>query len=343
MRGLLLVWLLFLSVPALATPEAEKVVSTEAFEVRLGSSLMPLLATKFQPRLESVRADLLRDKGYLVGGLRFVADPQLAPGEYKILARGNPLGSGTLEPDRLLVLASEANLAQLPGPLTQDPTYGLAAKWVSRGDQSKAESLGGIVLEDASVWSMQMTELLRQHAAEFYTPEHLKAGLAELKGTEPVLADRVAGQAEKMLAVVRNLLDEGVPVRDLGTIAEVVVNSPRLGQDADSLSEGARLQLAGSLVKDVRGQDGQVAGFEVGPRLEKAILAGTQAEVAVAIQSAVAGCQREGLTPVVLTSPAARLKLHRLTRQQAPSLVVLSRQELQASARWKSLGVVELK
>lgn len=359
MGRFLLFWLL-VTAPALASPEAEKVVATPIFEVHLGTALAPMVDSKFLPRVKFVRDELLVEKGFLLGGLRFVPDSTLAPGEYRILAGGNSLGQGTIEPDRIMVVSSEKNLAHFAGNLTQEPTYGVSAKWVPVAERSKAEALGCIVFEDVSVWGTQMSQLARRYAAEFYTPDHLKAGLAELKLSEPALADRVGSQPEvsqRMLGVVRNLLDEGVPVRDLATIAEVVVNSPRLRQDADSLSEGARLRLAGAIFKEVS-VEGQVSGLQAGPRLDKALSGlgrygaqglvisenpAVQSEIMSVVKTAVASFGEKGLTPVLVTSSEARLILRRLTRKDFHSLVVLSRRELSSSFPFQSLGTVELK
>ena len=351
----ILLTLALLSLPVAAErPEVEKILHQPVFEVRLGSALP---ADTLTSRLFSIRRHLVGELGWIVPGTRFTADATLAPGEYQILRDGQPLGKARLEPAQVLAIGPESKLEGLAGSLTHDPTYNMPGKWAPAADKASLEKSGLMVFEPASVWATQMTELLRESASEYYTADQLQAGLAVLQSEQPALVNRFhtdPAAFARLLAVSRNLLKERVSVRDLAAIGEVALQP---GKDPDSLSEAARQKLAGAILADVS-TDRVLQTVEVGPKLDAAICKlgsyGPQglilsedpvlkSEVLPAMKRAVGTMQDKGLMPVLVTSPAARLILRRVTAQDYPNSVILSRDELLPYYKAESVGTIEIK
>lgn len=351
--------MLSLSLPALAErPEIEKLTSTQTFETRLGSTLTPLTEKGFSPRLTSIRRYLAQELGWVLPGTTFTENASLAPNEYQIYFQGQLVGSAKVEAGKVLAVGPESKLTQLDGPHAKDPTYGMPGVWVPAADKEKAEKLGFMVFDPVSVWATQLTELARVHAAEQYTADHLKAALAIWQSGQPALVNRFSSDPvafERLLKVMRNLLVERVCVRDLGSIAEVVLRSPQL--DVDSLSEAARAELAGSILGELA-TDQTLQAAQVGPKLDASIRKlgshtaqgliiaespDIQQQILPAVKSAVESMADKGLMPVLVTTPEARLTLRRLTLKDYPNLVVLANTELTPYYTFESAGVVELK
>ncbi|MBT9588447.1 FHIPEP family type III secretion protein [bacterium] len=338
--------LLSLTAPLVAgaSPEIDKVVASPVFEVRLGSDLAPLAAAEsFTNRTTSIRRNLMLEIGWMLPGGRFLPAPALGPDEYKILSGGVTIGEYKLEANRLLAMGQEAKLANLPGPFVHDPTYGMPAKWIPVADKDKVEQMGFLIFDPVSVWATHMTELCRTRCVELYTADHLQAGFATLRKTQPVLVERVNGEPvlrDKLLAVIRNLLAEGVPVRDLETLSELVLASPQ--STAESISEAARIELAGSVLKDLV-SDGKMSVTAVGPKLEAAVLSNTSPDlILTAVKKVDTDMRDSGLQPILVTSSGARLVLRRLIQKDFPGLVVLSFEELLPYYSVTSVGTAEL-
>ena len=68
--------------------------------------------------------------------------------------------------------------------------------------------------------------------------------------------------------VLRNLLRERLPVRDLPIILEVLANNARLTRDPDVLSEAVRQSLARTITNMNRHDDGKLHVFTLAPALE---------------------------------------------------------------------------
>lgn len=351
--------LLVLSGPVLAErPEVEKLVSNQLFETRLGSALTPLSEQGFSPRLTSVRRYLAEELGWVVPGTVFTATASLAPDEYQIFFQGQLMGGGKVEPGQVLAIGPESKLTQLSGTLSQDPTYGMPGKWVPAADKEKVEKMGFMVFDPVSVWATHLTELARAHAFEYYTADHLKAALAIWQPDQPALVHRFNSDPaafQRLLSVMRNLLRERVCVRDLGSIGEVVLRGAH--PDADRLSEAARAELAGLMLADL-GSERTFQAVLVGPKLDAAIAKlgsysdkglavaespDIQAQILPAIKTALENMADKGLAPVMVTSPAARLILRRITLKDYPNLVVLARTELVPYYTCESAGTIELK
>lgn len=350
--------LVLLSWPALAErPEVEKILQQKTFEVRLGSSLD---AAQMTAKLNSIRRYMVGELGWIVPGTQFVAAPGLAANQYQILLGGKSLAQAQVEPGQILAVGPEDKLKTWPGNLTVEPTYRMPGKWLPEASRAELEKQGLMVFDATSVWATQMTELLRENAGEVYSADQLRAGLAVLQAEQPALVNRFhtdPAAFDRLLAVLRNLLKERVSVRDLGAIGEVVINSPRLRQDPDSLSEAARAVLSGAILADLA-NDREVQAVELGPRLDAAVVQlGSygpqgltvtdsplvQTEVLPAAQKTMLTMQERGLVPVLVTSPEARLIVRRLIVREYPNVVVLSRDELASYYTTKSIGVIESK
>lgn len=345
---------LSLATPALAAPtEVDKVVARPDIEVRLGSGLTPLIEKGFKVRVESIRKHLATELGLLLPGVRFTPDLALAANEYRILAQGTQWAQGMAMPNQVMILGSESQLATFPGTPTKDPAYGMPGKWVDMAHKSKAEEMGCMAFDAVSIWATDLTELGRVHARQLYNGDHLKASMAVLREAQPALVSRLDDEPayrQKLLGVLGNLLDEQVPVRDLETVAELVMASP--SSSVDSLTEAARVRLAGSILKELV-VDQEVSTSLVGPKLDAAI-AGlgqglgigdspvVQAQILPAISKEVQRLKEVRIQPVLVTSAAARPILRRLTHKEYPRMVILSRDELLPYYAYKTVGTVEI-
>jgi flagellar biosynthesis protein FlhA len=157
--------------------------------------------------------------------------------------------------------------------------------------------------------------------------------------------------------VLRNLLRERVPVRDLGTILEVLANSARVTRDPDVLAEAARQALSRTLSNQFRAPDNRLHVFTLSPQLEASLKAalgpadrglGFQIDARLA-QEIIArtGAQMETLAqsghqPIILCPRELRLAFRRLVERTLPNLTVLAFSEISMGTQVQAHGLVEL-
>jgi len=145
--------------------------------------------------------------------------------------------------------------------------------------------------------------------------------------------------------VLRGLLQEDVPIRDMRTIIETLAeHAPRLtalnphGPDAGELLALVRVALGRAITQQWFPGNGEMRVIGLDPGLERvlqqAMTSGVAFEPGLAdtllenTRAALAQQESAGDPPVLLTSPALRAPLARLLRHHCPQLGVLSHAEI---------------
>lgn len=296
---------------ALANPgPISKLLTTPAGEVRLAEDLQPLQA-EMGERLQSIRHYLVLESGFLTPALTFTVDKSFSPGHFEITLARRLAGKGDLRRDCVLVVGQERVLARFPGKQTTEPTYGLPAKWLSASEKAAASRTGALVFDPVAVWATVLTEGIRDHDQDLLTSEHLDLllGNAPPALSQRIVADTLQG---KLLQVCRNLLAEGVGLRDFEAICEALI----LGGSADQCTERARRALRASICRDLADEKRSISVYRMGPGADLQ-----------AVKAAVEWMHKKGKGPVLCTSEAARLRLWRLAAKDFPHVRVLSESE----------------
>jgi flagellar biosynthesis protein FlhA len=256
------------------------------------------------------------------------------------------------------VLAIGDNLEGLPGKVTREPVFGLAAKWVPVELQRQAEMAGATVVDRSSVITTHLAEVVRQNAADLLGREDVRLLVEMVRRTHPVVVEELTptlltlGEVQRVLHA---LLEEGVSIRDLVRIFEALSVRAKTSTDLDGLVEAARAALGSAISHPYVTPDERLHVFTLDPGFEQRLLEAVRpsdaglvlALDAGAIDALVHGCsglleeaERSGLSPVLVCSPQVRSALARLMRQVLPRLPVISYAEVSRTAQIESLGVV---
>ncbi len=333
----------------------------DPLEIELGYGLIPLAdpATgDLGQRVGLIRRQLALELGFIVPPIRIMDNMQLEPHVYAIRIRGVEVGRGELYLERFLAMAPTEQEADLDGIQTREPAFGLPAIWVAADQKERAELLGYTVVDPASVLATHLTEICRRHAHELLSRQEVQTLLDRVKQDHPAVVEELVpnllplGEVQKVL---QNLLREGISIRDLPAVLEVLADRARVTKDPDLLTEAARQALARYITRRYGLHEGRVPVITLDPALERAIadavehrdagavLALEPATARRALESlaaAVEGLVARGARPIVLCSPVIRLYFKRLTERALPRLVVLSYAELEPDVEIEAIGVV---
>jgi flagellar biosynthesis protein FlhA len=281
----------------------------------------------------------------------------LANAEYAIKVHGVEVARG--QAPRGKVLAIGENLDGLSGTDTRDPAFGGRAKWIPIGLSHEAAVAGVTVVDRSAVVTTHLAEIVREHAGELISRQDVKLLLDAVKAVNPVVLEEMAAAnltLGDVQAVLRGLLDEGIPVRDLVRIVESLIEQARGQQkDGDSLLEAARLALA-TTIGSFYEKDGTLPVIMFSPVLEQNLLGslrvgergqrtlGIPAGDAEAIVREVGGFLRDaeakGHNPVMLCATRLRPALRRLLRPSLPRLGVMGVGEVSTSVNIATMGSV---
>ncbi len=351
---------------ALRAPEdVASLLQVDPLELEIGYSLVPLVDVQqggnLLDRVTTIRRQVALDMGVVLPKIRIRDNLRLSPNTYVIKMRGEPIAQGDLMMNHLLAMPSSRTDQDVEGVSTQEPAFGLPAKWISPSQSDRAEMLGYTVVDPLSVLATHLTEAVKKHAPEILSRQDVKELLDNLRPHYPAVLEGLVPDlvsVSDIQAVLRNLLVERVPIRDLVTILETIASFSRDTRDADFLSERVRQALSRTLTNQYKSADGSLHVLTLSPQTDHLLqegLATTEvgglpqigpAEVQILLQrigKAMEVLARDGHHPTLLCSATVRLTLRRLTERALPNLAILSYNEVSPDVEVITGGVVDLK
>lgn len=334
--------------------ELEAMLPVDLLGLEVGLDLLGLVDASrggdLLRRIAALRKQIAVDLGVLVPPIQIRDDLQLRPGGYRITLCGVPLASAEVFVHRVLAIDPRGQaLDELPGPSVVEPTFGLPAKWLLPGDRRRAEAQGATVVEPAAVIATHLGELIRRHAAELLGRREVQE-LLDIAGRQhrTVIDELIPHHLAlgEFIKVLRNLLREGVAIRDMRTILEALADHAPAIKDPDDLTELVRQRLHRRLSRDHLSSDGTLRPLVIDPRAE-ALLRDPSPRAAPAIArlgDELAAHARE-LTiqeepPLVVVAPDLRRAVSRLAARHAPGLAVLSTREVDPALPFATRAVV---
>ena len=320
---------------------------TEAMQVNLdiGYGLVPLVDERrggpLMARITGVRRQLSKELGFVVPQCRVRDDINLGPYTYRIVVNGVCVGEDQVSPDEMLALDTGEAFGGLLGKTCKDPTFGLAATWVAKGDADAATGQGYLVVDPGTVMATHLNHLLGANAADLLGPDEVQALLDGLKDKAGQL---VAALTPAPLAlttltqVLKGLLAENIPLKEFRRIAGAIAVAAQRTQDADEIVEMIRPDLGALIIGklcgvreplrvmtlegQLEGLLGQAARADTGRR--HVIEPDLGRRIVEALQRAAQPLVAEAKPFALVVQPGIRVAIRKLVRTCMPDTPVLS-------------------
>jgi flagellar biosynthesis protein FlhA len=243
--------------------------------VRLITMVDPRKKSSLFERIGALRRKFAQEYGVLMPLVRLRDSITLAPDTYEIRLYDHVVAAGKLEPDKFLAMDPGVVQKPIEGQKAIEPVYGLPALWVTPANKEAAELAGYTVIDPESVLITHLSETLQRHAHELLTRDDVQKLVDRLRQTQPSLVGEVVGELVPMgllQRVMQNLLEDGIPVRDLTHILESLgENAPRT-KNARLLTEIARKSLARTITEKYKDALGHIDAITFEPSLEHHML-----------------------------------------------------------------------
>jgi flagellar biosynthesis protein FlhA len=333
----------------------------EPLELEIAYDLMDLVDASrggdLLDRVKALRRKIAMELGMVIPLVRTRDNLDLPAGHYAIKVHGVELGRGEAPPGAVLVIGDA--LESLPGVPTKEPVFGLDAVWVPTEFRSQAELLGATVVDRSSVITTHLAEVVRTNAGRLLSRQDVRLLLDGVKSTDPAVAEELTSaniSLGEVGRVLSDLLDEGVAIRDLVRIVEVISERGRSTKDPEALVEAVR-QALGPAISSAYAIDGRLPVLTFEPLVEHAMLESlrtgdsgsflaldpNQAEqLAMEVARVAQTAEQRGENPVLMCAATLRPAVRRLIRNIAPGLPVLSYSELSPQLQVETIGVVNL-
>lgn len=338
-------------------------LNLDPIEFEFGYALIPLVDAKqggdLLDRVVMIRRQLAIELGIVIPVVRIRDNIQLNPNEYRLKIKGDEVARGELLLDHYLAMTPDMN-DDIEGIDTNEPAFGLPAKWISEENKDIAELSGYTVVDPPSVISTHITEVIKRHAGELLGRQETKQLVDHLEENYPILVEEVTpdplsvGEIQKVLS---KLLRENISIRNLPVIFETLADFSKMTNDTELLGEYARQALSKQITRQFVQDDMSLNVITVSGKVEKMIAEGiqhtehgnylslnpeNQQTIIKTIHQEVEKLSLQEETPIVLCSPAIRMYLKQLMDRFLPQVVVLSYNELEPDVQVQSVGVVNI-
>jgi flagellar biosynthesis protein FlhA len=339
----------------------EPIVSVDPLGIEVGYALVTLVDEQqggtLLTRVRSIRRQIATETGLVVPPVHVADNLQLGPRTYAILVKGVEVARGELFVDRLLAINPGTVSTPLEGMSTREPAFGLPATWIPQDRRDAAIAAGYTVVDPTTAISTHLSEVIRSFLPELLTRQQTKELVDRVAQNSPKLVEELVPKAMgigDVQRVLRQLLRERVPVRDLTTILEAMADVATVSKDPDVLVESVRTALGRSVCRAYQADNGDLRVIALAPALEEALAAsltrtdrGAVLAVDPARAQALATRLAEVLTsddvaqPVLLCSPTLRPHLWRLFSRALPHVAVLSHSEVPPQVRVVAVATLD--
>lgn len=271
--------------PQHALPDDTKDVDWDDVEevdiigLEVGYRLIPLVdksqGGQLLGRIKGIRRKLSQDLGFLIPSVHIRDNLDLAPNVYRVLLMGVSVAEAEIEPDRDMAINPGQVFGNIEGIETIDPAFGLEAVWIEAGKKDQAQTLGYTVVDASTVVATHLNQILQSHSAELIGHEEVQKMLDRLANVSPKLAEELVPNTlnlSQLLTILQNLLHEGVPVRDMRSIAEALANTQVDSQDTAALTVEVRKALKRLIVHSIYGNAQDLPVITLDPSLEQLLL-----------------------------------------------------------------------
>ncbi|MFT6624930.1 MAG: flagellar biosynthesis protein FlhA [Cycloclasticus sp.] len=339
----------------------DDVAPVDMIGLEVGYRLIPLVdkaqGGELMSRIKGVRKKLSQELGFLIPAVHIRDNLDLAPNVYRLTLMGVNIGEVEIHPDREMAINPGQVFGDINGLVTKDPAFGLDAVWIEANQKDQAQTMGYTVVDPGTVVATHLSQIIQTHAYELLGHEEVQQMLDTLKKSAPKLVEDLVPDTLPLGSVVKvlqNLLQENIPVRDLRTVAETLIEHGRVSQDTGALTAAVRVSLGRSIVQKISGLDKELSVITLDPDLERLLQQSLQASengsaglepglaerMINALQESTQKLEMEGKSAVLLVSSFLRPWLARFVRHSITNLNVLSYNEIPEDRQVRVVGSV---
>ena len=328
----------------------EDVSQVDLISLEIGYGLIPLVNTEtggqLLSRVKGVRKKLSTELGFLIQPVRIRDNLDLEPNTYHLLVNGVLRGRGQSYSGKELAINPGHITSPIEGIATKEPAFGLDAVWIEPSQRDRARTLGYTVVDPPTAIATHLNSLLYGTASELLGHDEVQQILDKTAERSPKLVENLVPAKLSLATITRtlqNLLRDGVPIRDMRTILEVLNEEGGKTQDPDDLTALIRPKLGRMIVQSLVDISDDMPVMTLEPQLEQMLHNAVQQsqqsktltidpELAEALfksmRAEVQKIEDQGQPAILVVSPIIRPWLSNLVRPRIPDLTVLSYTEI---------------
>ena len=318
--------------------------------LELGYGLIPLVDGEdggtLLTRIKGIRKKISTELGFLVQPIRIRDNLELDPFSYQITVKGSVRGAGLVKIGKDLAINSGEASLDLGEPSVKEPAFGLEAYWIEPSMADMARTAGYTVVDTSTVIATHVNSILKSNANELLGHDEVQEIIDRVAEKSPKLIEELVPNklsATVIMQVLKNLLTETIPIRDLGTIFDALLTESARTQSADDLTEAIRPRISRQILQSLVNHSERLDVLTLDPSLEQMIgsalaKASEPGQIMLdptvlenmlsSISSAKEEIENQGKPAILITAPKIRPWLSRVVSMRMQNFTVLSYTEI---------------
>ncbi len=341
-------------------------LEVDTLRLTLGIGLRKLAELPDSALMENIRGirlTIAEQYGIIIPKVRILSNPytDFPPNGYEFFLKGVKIGGSKVEVDKFLVLNSTNEpITDIDGIPTKDPAFNGDALWIDAKDKDEAIMRGYFVVDASAVISTHISELIKKYAEDILTRQDVKDIIDSLKDKFPSLVeDSLKVPLGVIHQVLRDLLHDGIPIKDMITILETIIEvAPKTQNSHIIILDWVRIALARVITDIFKSDDGNIKFFTIPLESESYLLQkmqdnqygrnfiltiGETTMLTQALNQVVQKSHEMQTSPILVVDTSIRYALAKFAEKNSIFLAVLGTAEISANAKYEVLGEIGLK
>ena len=345
--------------------DVDQALYIDLIELELGYGLVSIAGQgdndNLSARIELIKKQIVTETGFIVPPIRIRDNIQLEENYYAFKIKGVEVARNELFLNKYLILNPGSDDFNIDGINTIEPVFGLPARWVDHDMKNEAEEKGFTVIDPVSLLVTHLNETIMEYSDEVFGIHDVQRLLDKLSKHNPVVVKEVIPGVltlSELHMILKNLLNERIPIKDMTTILETVSSKARTTKSIDLLTEFVRQSLARSITKMYENPPGAISAIVIDPGIEQKIMDSMQKtdqgtrfiidpeyvkNIMDKIEEEARRVSAQGHTPLVLSLAPVRAQLKQISERIKPRVVVLSYDEIIQDIKIEPIGMINLK
>lgn len=251
--------------------QTESQLSTEVdpIMVEVGFALIPVVNTEKQgvnikDKITLMRKNIGKELGVKVPKIRITDNTSLTPKtRYNIKIKDSIVASGEIRLNSVLALKTPFTLKEVEGVQTLDPIFGEEAIWIREEQAQEAKAMNYQVLDPLTIISTHLSEMIKMHIHELLDRQQVYDIVENVGQKHKVLIEEI-NKPDKgvdlsvIQGVLKNLLREGISIRDMASILESIIDGNKLSDRIDDITMIVRERLSKQICEKNISSDGKM-------------------------------------------------------------------------------------
>ena len=326
---------------ALAKPAspADDLLADDRVAIELGRGLLGLVGRNgpLLERVSALRTAVVADLGVVLPQVALRDDLALPDRGYRITIAGDVIGEAEIPAGRMMAIMAAGEPSPVAGAAAIDPLTGRTSTWVGHAQAETCRLRGATVLDDAGCVARGLEAAVRRRADRLLTRDAANRLVESLRAAQPAVVDQIVPGVLSVARIQRTLqclLREGVPIRPLAELLELMSDHAAEAAEPWQLAEIVRRRLAGTICRRARDPQGRLTAVRLAGGAVEAVVrsargaaARVPAKLVNDLRRATRTAIERGGQPVVLVPAAARRTIREAFARHLPDLVVLAEEE----------------